>query len=483
MPLPAQQSAGKVDRLIPAGFIARGANTAEAKPADPVQWNDILRTNDAGRMRVGLDDGSVLSIGAHSELRIVKHDTESNQTLIEMLYGKARANVTPIRKTGGSFQVRTPTAVVGVLGTTVEVESAPVSSTITGQVIEQMPTQNRNLSDLAQLTPGLMPNGDSQQPPTIADYPSDTTIVRSLDHMVGVKNIDPRIPQIVFLLPGQYTIVRRGQPPTPPQFGEPPQPQTPQPPAYKMANGQPCPTFVDPRQFDKLFPAGSQPSYEINGRGTSTGQAFDVHIKNPSGCPLNVQIPAGSVLKPTGYTERVIKGILLNSGMPPLKDYQVMMAEGGFGEIPTPTMKTSPGMFFFLPPEEEETDFVLRGYCLELHKLAPHQKTRYKFADADEQERLSAPNLKVMEAATKMFFSGQGPPPNLAGLDSLAQWSLWASREGLTDPKKFSEEYVGLVKRNYEAQNKKFDKKTKEQVENVAQQFWPFVEKVLQAAK
>ena len=101
----------------------------------------------------------------------------------------------------------------------------------------------------------------------------------------------------------------------------------------------------------------------------------------------------------------------------------------------------------------------------------------------EEQERLSAPNLKVMEAATKMFFSGQGPPPNLAGLDSLAQWSLWASREGLTDPKKFSEEYVGLVKRNYEAQNKKFDKKTKEQVENVAQQFWPYVEKVLQAAK
>ncbi|MDP9267031.1 MAG: hypothetical protein M3P27_01740 [Acidobacteriota bacterium] len=222
--------------------------------------------------------------------------------------------------------------------------------------------------------------------------------------------------------------------------------------------------------------------YEITGRGASTGSVFDMHVKNLSGCPLNLQIPAGAVLKPTGYTGRLVKGILLGGGLPPLKDFQVMMAEGGFGEVPAQGASGDLPVMYFLPPEAEETTFTLRGYCLELHKLAPHQKTKYKFADADEQKRLSAPNLKVMEAANKLFFTGQARPPS-ASLDSLVQWSLWASREGLDDGKKFEEEYVGLVKRNHEAQKQKFDKKTREQTEQTAQSFWPYVQKVLAAAK
>jgi hypothetical protein len=523
LPLSAQQSAGKVDRLIPAGFIARGQSTNEAKPADPVLWNDILRTNDAGRMRVGLDDGSMLSIGAHSELRVVKHDPASNQTLIELLYGKTRANVQPIHKQGGSFQVRTPTAVIGVLGTQVDIETASPSSTLTGQVVEQLPTNNRSVSDLAQLTPGVMPNGDSQQPPTIADFPSDSTIVRSLDHMVGVRNIEPKLTKVVFLLPGQYTIVRRGFEPTDPQFGEPPPAQTCTQPESCECSGAACSGTsdfyvdtqpeIDRAQRAVVSQAGvrtpkicefetmtlalnnavtqSGPGhsglahlidYEITGRGTSTGNVFDVHVKNLSGCPLNVQIPAGVVLIPTGYTERLIKGILLNNGMPPLKDYQLMMAEGGFSEVPATVGASTAGGFFFLPPEPEETTFTLRGYCLELHKLAPHAKTKYKFADTEDEQRLSAPNLKIMETANKLFFTGQDNP-SFARLDDLVQWSLWASREGITDPKKFEEAYVGLVKKNAENQNKKLDKNTKQQAEEVAQKFWPYIEKVLQAAK
>jgi hypothetical protein len=487
------QSAGKVDRMIPAGFIARGKDTAEAKQADPVQWNDILRTNDAGRMRVALDDGSMLSIGAHSELRVVKHDVESNQTLIEMLYGKARANVVPIRKNGGSFQVRTPTAVIGVLGTTVAVEtvgvdrsSAQLTGTVSQEDIQKLPVPRQNISDLLQLVPGTMPSKSAPDTPTIADYiPVDGTIVTSLDHMVGVRNIDPSIIKTVFLLPGQYTYVGRGQPPTDPQFGQPPQ-RPPQKPAPTMVNGVLCPNIIDPRDFEKLFPAGRQPSYEITGRGTSTGQVFDVHIKNPSGCPLKVQIPAGAVLQPTGYTERLVAGILFGGGMAPLKDYQSMMSEGGFdGDDPfSDEYRTFLGipLDFFVPPGTTDLDFPLRGYCLDLHKLAPHQKTKYKFADADEQQRLSAPNMKIMETADRLFFTGQANPPN-ASLDSLVQWSLWASREGLTDGKKFEEQYVGLVERNYKNQDKKFDKKTKENVEQIARGFWPYVEKVLAASK
>src|SRR4051812_14888612 len=263
------QSAGKVDKLLPAGFIARGPATSAAKQADPVQWNDILRTNDEGRMRIALDDGSMLSLGAHSELRVVKHDVQSNQTVIEMLYGKARANVVPIRKNGGSFQVRTPTAVIGVLGTTLDVETVGTSTTITGEVVEQLPTTRRNIADLAQLTPGSMPRKNEPDNPTIADYlPVDGTLVRSLDHIVGVRSIDPEIIKTVILMPGQYTFVGRGMPPTDPKFGEPPEeyrPKTKTITSSDFAGG--CPGYVDMRQFDRVFGNGPKPEYEITGMG------------------------------------------------------------------------------------------------------------------------------------------------------------------------------------------------------------------------
>ena len=509
------QSAGKVDRVIPQGFIARGTATNEAKPADPVQWLDILRTNDAGRMRVGLDDGSMLSLGAHSELRVVKHDPASDQTTIEMLYGKARANVVPIKKAGGAFQIRTPTAVIGVLGTTVDVETVQAVATVTKDQVAQLPTPRQNVSDLINLVPDVMPNGDpAAQQPSIADYlPVDTTIVRSLDHIVGVKNIDPRIPKIVFLLPGQYTIVKRGQPPTDPQFGEPEQAQDCTTPGRCECSGDNCSKTSDPYanpqpdnpkraerpqlvqngvrypsvcSFETmtigLAAAKNAISYEVTGRGASTGSVFDVHIKNLTDCPLNLQIPAGTVLQPTGYVGRVLKGILLNENLAPLKDFQAMIAEGGFGEIPPASGPPAlSGFFFFLPPEGEESTFTLRGYCLDLHKLAPHPKTKYKFAEGDDQQRLGQ-NFKIIETANKLFFTGKAQPPN-ASLDSLVQWSLWASREGLKDEKEFVEQYRGLVERNYEAQKKKFDKNTKQQVESVAHGFWPYVQTVLQAAK
>ena len=517
------QSAGKVDRLIPQGYIARGTATNEAKPADPVQWLDILRTNDAGRMRIGLDDGSVLSLGAHSELRVVKHDPASDQTTIEMLYGKARANVVPIKKNGGSFQIRTPTAVIGVVGTTLDIETVQASATVTKDQLAQLPISRQNISDLANLVPGTMPNGDpAQEQPTIADYLTvDTTIVRSLEHIVGVKNIDPKFPKIVFLLPGQYTIVKRGQPPTDPQFGEPS--ECPSGGGHCECTGPDCSnpsSFYDNAQPDKDAKTQQRPQltqngvrspticsfetltlgldtaksktgqpdvsrlidYEIVGRGTSTGNVFDVHVKNLSGCPLNVQIPAGVVLKPTGYVGRAIKGLLLNESLPPLKDFQDMIAEGGFGEDgPSAMFQDIRVQNFFVPPATNDIDFTLRGYCLDLHKLAPHQKTKYKFADADDQQRLGQ-NLKIVETANKLFFTGKAQPTN-ASLDSLVQWSLWAAREGLNDEKHFTEQYVGLVERNYQAQKKKFDKNTKQQVEDVAHGFWPYVQTVLQAAK
>jgi hypothetical protein len=107
------QRAGQIDALIPAA--TRNAQTAKAK--DEVDWNDLLKTAHSGRLRAGLTDGSILSVGSDSELRVVQHDATSQQTSLELDYGRVRNQVTNITKSGGKYELKTPNAVIGVIGT------------------------------------------------------------------------------------------------------------------------------------------------------------------------------------------------------------------------------------------------------------------------------------------------------------------------------------------------------------------------------
>ena len=107
------QSAGQINALIPAAT----KNSKAAKAKDELNWNDLLQTDHAGRVRAGLKDGSILSLGSDSELRIVQHDGTAQQTALEMDFGKVRSQVVKITKPGGKFEVKTPNAVIGVIGT------------------------------------------------------------------------------------------------------------------------------------------------------------------------------------------------------------------------------------------------------------------------------------------------------------------------------------------------------------------------------
>jgi hypothetical protein len=107
------QRAGQIDALIPAA--TRNAQSAKAK--DEIDWNDLLKTAHGGRVRAGLTDGSILSVGSDSELRVVQHDAASQQTSLELDYGKVRNQVTNITKSGGKYELKTPNAVIGVIGT------------------------------------------------------------------------------------------------------------------------------------------------------------------------------------------------------------------------------------------------------------------------------------------------------------------------------------------------------------------------------
>ncbi len=116
-PLPALcaggQTAGQISALIPSA--TRNAKPAQVK--EDLEWNDLLKTEQKGRLRAGLTDGSILSLGSNSELRVVQHDAASQQTSLEMNFGKVRSKVVKVTQPGGKFEMKTANAVIGVIGT------------------------------------------------------------------------------------------------------------------------------------------------------------------------------------------------------------------------------------------------------------------------------------------------------------------------------------------------------------------------------
>ena len=118
------QRAGEVSRVIPSVSIARGAKNLTASAKTAVDWQDLVNTQASARARIALDDGSVLNVGSDSSMRVVKHDAGTQQTDLELTYGKLRSQAQKIAQPGGKFEVRTPAGVAGVVGTDFYVEYA-----------------------------------------------------------------------------------------------------------------------------------------------------------------------------------------------------------------------------------------------------------------------------------------------------------------------------------------------------------------------
>jgi ferric-dicitrate binding protein FerR (iron transport regulator) len=114
-----QQVAGKISREIPQGVIQRQGETQELplKLHAVINWNDLVKTLQAGRAQILLLDGSTLNVGARSEIRILKHDPQAQQTELELTMGTVQANVKKITTPGGKFQLHTKSAVIGTIDT------------------------------------------------------------------------------------------------------------------------------------------------------------------------------------------------------------------------------------------------------------------------------------------------------------------------------------------------------------------------------
>jgi ferric-dicitrate binding protein FerR (iron transport regulator) len=116
--------AGQITAAVPKEYIVRARQQqSEGRAGDEIQWEDLLRTEPRGRVRLVLDDGSILNIGSDSRLKVIRHDAQTQQSDLEMRYGRLRAQVVKLSRPNSRFEIRTATAVCGVLGTDFYVEA------------------------------------------------------------------------------------------------------------------------------------------------------------------------------------------------------------------------------------------------------------------------------------------------------------------------------------------------------------------------
>jgi hypothetical protein len=122
--------AGQVSRVLPDVQIDRASQQTVASIAAPVYWNDDLRSGSNGRARVSLNDGSLLNLGSNSELRVLQHDAQAQQTSLDLAVGRMRTQVVKLSRPGAKFEIRTSTGVAGVIGTDFYLLATPDSTEI-----------------------------------------------------------------------------------------------------------------------------------------------------------------------------------------------------------------------------------------------------------------------------------------------------------------------------------------------------------------
>jgi ferric-dicitrate binding protein FerR (iron transport regulator) len=170
--MPAGQ-AGTVTNAIPEEAVQRlgKGEWAPLKVSDAIDWADVVSTSKGGRVRIALLGGSFLNVGAHSVMKVTRHEPQTQQTQVELNEGRLRAEVVELTEPNAVFQVETQTAKIGVV--------SGVANTVF--LVEADPKETR------------------------------VDCVRGL---VTVGNPKPTVTERVRLHPGQFAIVPAGQHPT-----------------------------------------------------------------------------------------------------------------------------------------------------------------------------------------------------------------------------------------------------------------------------
>jgi hypothetical protein len=117
--------AGKVTSLVPQVQIDRASVRSIANVSNEVEWNDDLLSGPTGRARIALKDGSLLSLGSNSQMRVLQHDAKAQQTTLELTVGRMRGQIVKLTRPGSKFEIRTPMGVAGLVGTATHDHMSP----------------------------------------------------------------------------------------------------------------------------------------------------------------------------------------------------------------------------------------------------------------------------------------------------------------------------------------------------------------------
>lgn len=118
--------AGRVKVVSGAAFVVRNGLAIPATPGQAVHEADVLRTGAGGRMGVTLSDDTRVSLGPASEVRLDRFSYASAGVgpalVLKFVRGVAAYVSGRIAKLSpDSIRLETPSAIVGVRGTTVAV--------------------------------------------------------------------------------------------------------------------------------------------------------------------------------------------------------------------------------------------------------------------------------------------------------------------------------------------------------------------------
>lgn len=122
------QRIGQIKTVTGQAVIARGGERLPAKIGDPVYESDMIETGAAGStIGITFIDNTVFSTGPETQLALSQFRFDSSNSRGEMLADVKKGSLSVVsgditRSTPGAMKIRTPTAVLGVSGTTFAVK-------------------------------------------------------------------------------------------------------------------------------------------------------------------------------------------------------------------------------------------------------------------------------------------------------------------------------------------------------------------------
>jgi hypothetical protein len=108
-------------------FAMRGSDRVALKPGDSLYEKDVLQTDAGGTVGVTFTDNTVLSLGPNSEAALAEYSFDSSNFNGNMLTDMHKGTLSMVsgdiaRSSPSAMKVRTPTAILGVRGTSFAVE-------------------------------------------------------------------------------------------------------------------------------------------------------------------------------------------------------------------------------------------------------------------------------------------------------------------------------------------------------------------------